>query len=139
MKIRPRTVMLALALAAALAGAGMAIANAATATGQQSRTRVSGVASSGPRINWDSPLPGGKSSSMQMARADGRLPFSPTMPQFGIAPSLVQVSPDARAIAFVYHFPLGTAFPVDGRVSVLEYQTMVTEEQLKAVAANPPG
>jgi hypothetical protein len=61
------------------------------------------------------------------------------MPQFGIAPSLVQVSPSARAIALVYHFPLGTAFPVDGRVLVLEYQVSLTEEQLEAVAANPPG
>jgi hypothetical protein len=146
MKIRRRTIMMAVALAAALAGAGVAVANAATATGQPSGTRVSGVSSSGPRINWDSPLPGGRSSSMRMARADGRLPFSPTMPQFGIGPRLVQVSnpadtgtPDLRTVAFVYYFPIGKAFPVDGRVSVLEYQTKVTEKQLEAVAANPPG
>jgi len=39
----------------------------------------------------------------------------------------------------VYHFQTGRAFPVDGRVVVLEYQAGVTEAQLEAVAADPPG
>jgi hypothetical protein len=39
----------------------------------------------------------------------------------------------------VYHFPAGKAFPVDGRVQVLEYQTEVSEQELEAVPADPPG
>ena len=97
----------------------------------------------GPRINWDSPLPDGKASSTRTARADGRLPFSPTTPQFGLAPTLVQVtstaSHDLRTVAYVYHFPAGKAFPVDGRVVVLEYQAEITEQGLEQVVANPPG
>ena len=137
MRIRRRTPVIALALIAAIAGACAAVANAATATAQQPGTKVSETGSDGPRINWDSPLPGGKRSSVQMARADGRLSFSPAIPQFGIAPSLVQVSnpadtlsPYLRTIAIVYHFPTGKAFPVDGRVSLLEYPTKETEKQL---------
>ena len=145
MKIRRRTAVMALALVAVLAGAGAVVANGTT-SGQQPGNRVSGAAPDGPRINWGSPLPGGKSTSAQMARAQGRLPFSPTIPQFGIGPSLVQVSnpadttsPDLGTVAFVYHFPTGKAFPVDGRVTLLEYQSQVTETQLEAVTANPPG
>ncbi len=101
------------------------------------------VSDAGPRINWDSPLPAGKASSTGTAQADGRLPFSPAVPQFGMRPILVQVtgtaSPGPRTVAYVYHFPAGKAFPADGRVVVIEYQVEVTERQLEAVAAHPPG
>lgn len=137
-----RTAAIAVAVSAALAGTVAAITDAA-ATGHHSAISARTVSADGPRINWDSPLPDGKASSTRTARADGRLPFSPTLPQFGMRPTLVQVtstaSHDLRAVAYVYHFPAGKAFPVDGRVVVLEYQAEVTEKQLEAVAAHPPG
>jgi hypothetical protein len=141
MRLRRPIAATALVLAA---GAVAAVANACSA-GQHSGSTASQVSREGPAINWDSPLPGGKASSTLAARVDGRLPFLPAIPQFGIEPALVQVtnpatvSAGSRAIAFVYHFPIGTAFPADGRVRVLEYQTKVTEEQLESVPANPPG
>ena len=143
MKLRWRTVVTAVAVSAALAGTVAAVAANEAVTGQRSGIGAPAVSAAGPRINWDGPLPGGRTSSTRTARADGRLPFSPTIPQFGMRPALVQVtstaSPGLRAIAYVYHFPTGEAFPVDGRVRVLEYQADVTELQLEAVAANPPG
>jgi hypothetical protein len=142
MRLRRRAAAMAVALSAALAGTIAAVASAA-ATGQHPVSRVAGLSAARPTINWDSPLPGGKASSAWTARADGRLPFSPDSPQFGVRPALVQVTSPAsaglRAIAYVYHFPAGSAFPVDGRVRVLEYQVGATEEHLEAVAANPPG
>ena len=138
MKPRRRTTVIAVALSAALAAAVAAAATAASA-GQHPAIRAPGVSAAGPAINWDSPLPGGKDSSAATARADGRLPFSPAIPQFGVTPSLVLVSPGLRAMALVYRFPAGKAFPVDGRIRVLEYPASITEEQLQAVAANPPG
>ena len=142
MKLRWRTVVTAVAVSAPLAGTVAAVANEAV-TGQRSGIGARAVSAAGPRINWDGPLPGGRTSSTRTARADGRLPFSPTIPQFGMRPTLVQVTSTVslglRAIAYVYHFQTGEAFPVDGRVRVLEYQAAVTELQLEAVAANPPG
>lgn len=142
MKLRRRTVVIAAVVSAALAGTVAAVASAA-ATGQDSGIKAPAVSAAEPRTNWDSPLPGGKTSSTRTARADGHLPFSQTIPQFGMRPALVQVtstaSPGPRAIAYVYHFPTGKEFSVDGRVRVLEYQADVTEKQLEAVAANPPG
>ena len=142
MRARRRTPAIAITVSVALAGTVAACANAA-APGQHSGVRARVVGADGPRINWDSPLPGGKASSTRTARADGRLPFAPTVPQFGLPPTLVQVtgpaSNDQRTVAYVYHFPTGNAFPVDGRVRVLEYQASITEKQLEAVAANPPG
>jgi hypothetical protein len=130
------------AVAAAVAGAVAAV-GCASATGQQPASGAHAVGAEGPRINWDSPLPGGKASSTGTAQADGRLPFSPAVPQFGLRPILVQVTgtapTGARTVAFVYRFPLGKAFPADGRVVVLEYQDEVTETQLEAVTANPAG
>lgn len=130
------------AVAAAVVGAVAAV-GCASATGQQSASGAHVVGADGPRINWDSPLPGGKASSTGTAQADGRLPFSPAVPQFGLRPILVQVTgtapTGARTVAFVYRFPAGKAFPADGRVVVLEYQDEVTETQLEAVTANPPG
>jgi hypothetical protein len=139
---RRQTAAIAVAVSAAMAGMVAACANAAM-TGQHSDVRARAVGTEGPRINWDSPLPGGKSSSTRTARADGRLPFAPTVPRFGIRPALVQVtnpaSHDLPAVAYVYNFPAGQAFPVDGRVLVLEYQAEVSEQQLEAVPADPPG
>jgi hypothetical protein len=147
MNPRRRTAAVAAAVAGAVAAVGCASATgqqpASGATGQHSASGAHAVGAEGPRINWDSPLPGGKASSTGTAQADGRLPFSPAVPQFGLRPILVQVTgtapTGARTVAFVYRFPLGKAFPADGRVVVLEYQDEVTETQLEAVTANPPG
>jgi hypothetical protein len=144
MKAKRRTAAIALAVSAAVAG-GVAAVGCAAAPGQGHHSGISptAVGTEGPRINWDSPLPGGKASSTGTARADGRLPFSPTTPQFGLPPTLVQVSGTAptgpRTVAYVYHFPVGKAFPVDGRVRVLEYLAESTEQELEAVVADPPG
>jgi len=142
MKPGRRTVAIAVAVPATLAGAIGAVA-CATATGQHSGITARPVSADGPRINWDSPLPGGKASSTRTARADGRLPFSPAIPRFGRRPILIQVtgtaSTDPPTVAYVYRFPAGKDFPADGRVVVLEYQAEITESQLEAVPADPPG
>jgi hypothetical protein len=121
---------------------------AAAATGQPSPASKNSAAQENiadPQINWDEPLPGGIVSSAMSARTVGQLPFAPTLPRFPLQPALIEVTnasttaPDWRTIAYVYRFPLGPDFHGDGRVRVLEYQTKVTESQLEAVAANPPG
>lgn len=143
MKPRRRTAATAVAVSAALAGIVTAVGCAAPGQERHSGVTTSTVGAEGPRINWDSPLPAGKTSSIRTARADGRLPFSPTTPQFGMPPALVQVtspaSHDLRSVAYVYHFPAGKAFPGDGRVVVLEYRAATTEKGLEEVVANPPG
>ena len=142
MQPRRRTAVAAVAVAAAVAGA-VAAAGCASATGQHSASGAQVVGDDGPRIHWDSPLPGGKASSTGTAQADGRLPFSPAVPQFGMRPILVQVTgtepTGPRTVAYVYRFPAGKDFPADGRVVVIEYQAAVTERQLEGVAAHPPG
>lgn len=95
----------------------------------------------GPAINWDNPIPDGAVVALSHARSAGALSFSPTAPGFGRAPVTVEVANPAmwHAVAFVYHFPTGPDFPVDGRVRVLEMETTVTQADLLAVASNPPG
>lgn len=151
MVLKRRTAVLAAIAAIALCAAGAAAAAAASATTPAPAAPISNAGlkngpAAPPAINWDSPLPRGKRSSMTAAITDGRLPFTPTAPRFSHNPALVEVtnpddvnSPVMRAVAYVYHFPVGKDFPIDGRVRVLEYATQVTESQLEAVAANPPG
>ncbi|MCW2932027.1 MAG: hypothetical protein JWM19_2989 [Actinomycetia bacterium] len=121
---------------------------AAAATRQEPTVGKNGAAQTNitqPQINWDKPIQGGIASSALGARTAGQLPFAPTLPRFGLQPKLIEVTntsstaPNGRAIAYVYRFPLGPVFQGDGRVRVLEYKTKVTESQLEAVAANPPG
>lgn len=148
MLLKRRTAALCTVAAIALSAVGAAVAMAASATTPVQTAPVGNASvkngSAAPAINWDRPLPGGENSSMTTAVADGRLPFTPTAPHFSRNPVLVEVSnpetpPVWPAVAYVYRFPIGKDFPVDGRVRVLEDATPVTEPQLEAVAANPPG
>jgi hypothetical protein len=136
---------IALGAAAVIAAA---VAVTAVISAQSSATNNNDTAQANlgqPQINWDRPLPGGVVASAITARTVGRLAFTPSLPRFALRPTLVEVTnasataPNWRAVAYVYRFPLGPGFRGDGRVRVLEYQTKVTESQLEAVAANPPG
>ena len=136
-----------IALAAAAVIAAM-VALIAVISTQSSATGNNNTAQANlgqPPINWDRPLPGGVTASATSARTVGRLTFAPSLPRFVLRPALVEVTnasttaPNWRAVAYVYRFPLGPGFLGDGRVRVLEYQTKVTESELEAVAANPPG
>lgn len=147
MPARRKIALLGATFAAAVAAA-VAVAVAVAAAGQSSAADNSSAPQEQvpqPRINWDKPLPGGVVSSEQTARTDGRLPFAPSLPRFALHPALVEVTnarttaTSQRAVAYMYRFPLGPGFRSDGRVRVLEYKTQVTESQLEAVAANPPG
>ncbi len=98
-----------------------------------------------PLLNWDLPLDAAKLATVGTARALGKLPFAPVVPSFGLAPQVVQVSDPARvvaadrSVAFVYRFPTGPDFPTNGRVLVKESTATMTNETLRATAADPAG
>lgn len=116
--------------------------SAAASTDPIARTQV---VPEGPKINWDAPLGNAKSTSARAAAKDGALTFTPRTPRFSVAPTAVQVSdpaataPADRAVAYVYKFPIGADFPIDGRIRVLEYPASTSEADLEGVATNPPG
>jgi hypothetical protein len=95
----------------------------------------------GPTVNWDKPIPDGQDVDLGEAKSAGHLRFDPQLPAFGRSPVRIQVADpaDFHAIAFVFHFPTGGDFGSDGRVRVLESDADISEEQLFAVAADPPG
>ena len=137
-------VAVALAMSALLAGCGSTNRNtsslSAASTGSQAGQ------GGGVSIDWSAPLPDGLPSSADTAQKDGGLGFTPVLPNFGRAPSLVQVtnpdavSGDSRAVAYVFDFgPSAPGFGGDGRVRLLEYATKLTNADLAELAANPPG
>ena len=77
------------------------------------------------RLNWDRPfargldVPPAEVNQPGPIRHLGGLSFTPIVPNFGVAPVLVQVAP-TTSVAFVYRFPRSAEFPIDGRVDVYE-------------------
>jgi hypothetical protein len=122
-------------------GTNAKIANPSNSETTSVGTRA-GAQNEGPVINWDKPLGEGPIvADLATAMRVGRLSFTPIQPRFSQPPTSIQVAqkPNELAIAFVYNFPRGRAFPTDGRVQVLETVAAITSADLLGVIHNPPG
>ena len=109
---------------AVAAAAGLVLSGCASAAPTTPAVPAPGVAEAspvaeGPAINWDRPFPGGIDVTPEQAQAVGRLAFTPVTPDFAARLVRTQVSdpaegPQIAGVVYVYDFPVGPDFPVDG-------------------------
>lgn len=132
------TARIALVAAACLATAtGAALATASPHQVVRGRSGVPAHV-----IDWDHPVMGGIVVRPDVAQAKGALPFRPLVPSFAVAPTRTMVSDPAstehthRSFGMLFTFPVGTAYPLDGRVAVTEMPSQVQGSALAAIAAH---
>jgi len=90
--------------------------------------------------DWDVPLRDALRTTLVKAPLDGQLAFTPIVPLLGTPPDIVVITdpsivtePD-RTVAYVMHFPLGTDFPRNGTLTVMEALAQDPSVDLQQIA-----